>query len=64
MTNLEYITQSPEFLAGVLTGLIHEKNMECMRKMDSAGVECELYELDTDLQIQEHLRWLESEVEQ
>jgi hypothetical protein len=63
MTNFENITQSPEYLAYVITSLIHEVEMSCVRKMEDAGVKCDLYELDTDLQAQVHLAWLESEVD-
>ena len=64
MTNFEWITQSPEFLARVITSMLHERDMECMKKLTEKGIDCSLFELDTEIQVQIHKEWLESEVEE
>lgn len=63
MTNFEHITQSPEFLARVITALLHERDLETLKKLSEKGIDVSLCELDTEIQVQIHKEWLESEVE-
>ena len=64
MTNFEKITLSTEFLARVITSMLHERDIEIARKLSEKGIDCSLCELDTEIQVQIHKEWLESEVEE
>lgn len=62
MTNFEYITQSTEILAVVITEVLHQESLKYLQTLRSAGIDVSFVSLDTDLQVQIHKEWLESEM--
>lgn len=64
MTNLDRIRNFSSYeMAVMFTELIKAAQQDIFDKFAKAGVTCTKYDLDNEIQIEIHKKWLESEVE-